>query len=343
MKVNPLDILLSTRYTEDREPERGQVIISIENECIATLQNFITISAIEKGGKGKFIAPIVAGAIAGKEVYGISTRLPAERKRVGLFDTEQGDYNFYKSILNIKRLTELDSLPAHFDAYKLRKCEPFEILPTIEAYLKAYPDCALVAIDGLIDLIYSINDEIKCAVLVKQLMNLTEIYNCCIIAALHRSKSAGNTIGHLGSFANRKAQSVLIVEKNKDGTITMKGEFLRDSAGFTPIQIFYNRNFGTWDRMDYIADEEKGVFRMKKPKPRELDKEIHETNVRRIFYPEAVQKYSDLVDGIAEMYACGQNWAKDCVPHLISEGLIFKVPGGYTNSREQKLRLGVVK
>ena len=109
-------------------------------------------------------------------------------------------------------------------------------------------------------------------------MNITESYNICIIAALHRSKSAGNTIGHLGSFANRKAQSVLLVEKNKDGSITMKHEFLRDSAGFSPIQIFYNRHTGMWDRMDYIPDGERGVLRMKKPKPREIDISIHQTN-----------------------------------------------------------------
>ena len=129
---------------------------------------FITISAIEKGGKGKFIAPIVAGAIKGEEVYGIKTRLPHGINRIALFDTEQGDYNFYKSITNIKRLAQMKILPDHFDAYKLRKSEPEEILPIIETYLKLYPDCSRLAIDGLIDLIYSINDEVKCAILVKK-------------------------------------------------------------------------------------------------------------------------------------------------------------------------------
>lgn len=337
MKRSPLDILTETRFSQDHEPDRGKIVITIETEIIATLQNFITVSAIEKGGKGKFIAPFLAGGICGQEVYGISTRLPADRTRVALFDTEQGDYHFYKSITNIKRLAQLERLPDNFDAYKLRKQEPDEILPTIEAYLKTYPDCSLLAIDGLIDLMYSINDEIKCAQLVKRLMNLTEVYNTCIIAALHRSKSSNNTIGHLGSFANRKAESVLLVEKNKDGSISMKPEYLRNSKGFNPIQIFYNRHTGMWEKMDYVPDDVPGVLRMKKPKPRELDIEIHKTNTRRIFYSESLQKYSDLVDGICEMYACGQNWAKDCVPHLLSEGLIYKVTGGYTNNSERKL------
>lgn len=339
MSRSPLEILQSTKYDQDKELPKDQVVISIEDACIATLQNFITISAIEKGGKGKFIAPILAGAISGEEVYGIKTKLPANRQRVAIFDTEQGDYSFEKAMTNIRRLSGYERLPDNFDSFKLRKCEPHEILPTVEEYFKVYPDCSLVAIDGLLDLTYSMNDEVKCAKLVKQLMNLTETYNTCIVAALHRSKSAGNTIGHLGSFANRKAQAVLISEKNKDGSLMLKPEFLRESASFNPISIFYNRHTGMWDQMAYVEDEDKGVFRMKKPKPREIDIEIHQTNVRRIFYSEAVQKYSDLVDGVCEMYACGQNWAKECIPHLMSEGLLFKVPGGYTCSREQKLKL----
>jgi len=338
-KKTGLELLQSTLYNQAQAPEQGQVVISIDKQTICTLQNFITITAMEKAGKGKFLAPIIAGALTRDPHFNIYTRLPEGREEIALFDTEQGDFNFYSSILNIKKLSGLDPLPKSFKAFKMRKLDPEEILLAIKTYLEITPGCSLVVIDGLIDLIYSFNDEDKCARLVKYLMNLTDVHNCAMVASLHRSKTANTTIGHLGSFANRKAQSVLLVEKDQDrGTISLKPERLRDAMTFETIEIQYNKFIGTWEQTLGVPAEDKKAIRMKLPKPEEIADEMHATHIRRVFYQGVKLSYQEIIDGVCQNYGCGQVHAKQkLIPFLINKGHIFAVKGGYVKSGEAKL------
>jgi len=79
-------------------------------------------------------------------------------------------------------------------------------------------------------------------------MYWTENFNICIVGVLHQSKGNGYTIGHLGSFVDRKAESVLEVVKNDDDTTTLKPLLMRSDANFKDITIFYDnsiRNYAT--------------------------------------------------------------------------------------------------
>jgi hypothetical protein len=68
---------------------------------------------------------------------------------------------------------------------------------------------------------------------------------------LHQSKSTGYSIGHLGSFADRKAQAVLSVDKDpKDDNIsTMSAQYMRSDKNFEPISITYNSGTEIYEKI----------------------------------------------------------------------------------------------
>jgi hypothetical protein len=58
---------------------------------------------------------------------------------------------------------------------------------------------------------------------------------------LHLSKKEQNSIGHIGSFLDRKSQSVLKVGKNKEtGTIDLESTFLRSADFINPVSVMFS-------------------------------------------------------------------------------------------------------
>jgi hypothetical protein len=65
--------------------------------------------------------------------------------------------------------------------------------------------------------------------------------NILIITILHENKASNFTLGHIGSFLERKSQSLLRVEKNEYGSV-MSSVYMRSDEDFIPIPIYYNYN-----------------------------------------------------------------------------------------------------
>jgi hypothetical protein len=61
-----------------------------------------------------------------------------------------------------------------------------------------------------------------------------------------------NTIGHIGSEVDRRAQSVLTVEKQKDDTVIWKHKYLRSSGGIKPINVSFNNGLGIYEKNEFF-------------------------------------------------------------------------------------------
>lgn len=90
----------------------------------------------------------------------------------------------------------------------MRKLSPEERRNmTEEAIRTLKPD--LVIIDGIRDLVEDFNDIKSSAAIVRQLMKLSDTFNCGILTVLHQNKSDNNARGHLGSEITNKSETVL--------------------------------------------------------------------------------------------------------------------------------------
>lgn len=337
-KIDADQLLKARRYDPNKELQPEQILFRIEGHNIGSIQNIITFTGLPKQGKSRYAGGFVAAALSGKDIFSMSVRMPAGKNKIAMFDTEQGDHDFYRQMEFIKSLCGTSQLPAWFDAFNTREDYPEEQILMIDRYLQLNKDCGILILDGILDLLLSFNDEKESKLLMQLLKKWTKQHNILLAGILHRRKDGTTTLGHIGSAADRVSQSVLTIEKNKERkTYILKPEFLRSADEFTPIEIMYNRQLQEWQQTFYTPDEEEKVVRMKKAKPEEFDNSHHMLCLGRIFNSTRVQPYKILVQNICEIYAAGTNWAKTCVPYLMSQGLLFKTEAGYTNSREAKL------
>jgi ferritin len=317
MQPTIAQILEQRRYDQTVTPPAEQVVFTIEGKTIGTLQNFVCISGLPKAGKSTFSGAAVASAFGPGDMFGIKLQLPAERRRIAYFDTEQSDYDFHKHMTRIKNFAGLNGLPAWFDAFKCREDNSATIRQLVETYLQQNKDCSVLIADGFLDLLANFNDEMQSKDLIDWLKRITKQANILLVGVLHLGKKDGHTLGHLGSMVDRYCQSLLKVEKDKEaGVYTLSAEMLRSAADdINPISL--QNISGQWQQAHVPKKEEKQQAKI-------VTIDLHKIHLQQIFTHVNSMDYKTLTTAIGEQYACGTNKAKQIVTDLKTKNLIRK-------------------
>jgi hypothetical protein len=341
-KEQVLKLLADRAYNPAHEPAQEQVVFRIQFQNIGSLGNFDLVTGRPKSGKTKYLSGMMASAITRKEIFSMNLRLPVGKERVAHWDTEQNRYDYHAMMKLIKKLADQETLPEHFHSFHCRRDNAATIIAMVKHFLHLYPDTGLIFLDGLLDMIDRFNDEGQSKMLINFLKQITDEHNILVIGVLHRGVTHDKSLGHVGSIADRAAQSVLIVEKNKETNglpvqYVLKSEYLRSADDFDPIAIHFNKQLSLWELTDYIAGTEEIKDRTRKKRPVEYDISEHQDNIRRIFHPTNELPYKKYVQQICEVYALGFNLAKDMGAWLVRQGLVYKTNIGYTNVNQAKL------
>ena len=261
------DRLSSKIFDPKTIPEQENIILKIGGKTAGTLQNYCIYAGQAKAGKSTFISGLISSAFVPWDQFGQKLILPETRPKLALFDTESSTWDLYRTVKRIKDYADTKTLPDRFTVFSFREDQPKDILIMIETYLKLTPDCAVIVIDGLLDLCLNYNDEIETRLLTNWLKRLTKVYNCFIISVLHLSKNSGETLGHLGSNTDRWAQSTFIVKKVEETQqITLQAKFMRSDANPDPIAIEWNGSNFTQTDLKQVEYFKKPVGRPKKEK-----------------------------------------------------------------------------
>ncbi|MBO0934589.1 AAA family ATPase [Fibrella aquatilis] len=77
-------------------------------------------------------------------------------------------------------------------------------------------DLHLIVVDGLADVLTSVNDEEKSNQLIDELSILASKHNACVLVVIHENKGGGSVRGHLGSQIERKCAGLLSIKKNRE-------------------------------------------------------------------------------------------------------------------------------
>ena len=297
-----------------------------EQTVIATMGNFSMIIGKAKSRKTFLITIALAAATRNNPVLNFVGDMPADQSKVMYFDTEQGKYHAYKTVKRICELADID-MPQNFRAYGLRKYSPADRLAIIEAAIYNTPGLGLVVIDGVRDLVSSINDEEQATMLSSCLLRWTEERNIHIVAVLHQNKTDTNARGHLGSELQNKAETVLSVtkdSKNKEISI-VEAEYCRDREPDPfAFEIFEGLPV-------LVADWQIKTSKAGNPKqmtPDEIPAETHLKVLREIFKKNPQPLRSVLEDNLIIQFKSlfslriGKNKAGQFITYYKSEGIL---------------------
>lgn len=215
------------------------VVSFIEDEGkvieVLTPQNISMTIGMAKSKK-TFFSSIIAASLIGCKDFAIKGYLG--EKLLIYVDTEQSQYHASRVAHRIKKLSICDE--NKFIYLGLRGFEPEKIIAIIEYILKKN-NVGLMILDGIVDCVYSMNDEIESKKFVLKLMALTATHNCHINGILHTGKDNQNPLGHLGGFMVRKSETVFRIQKfNDNGESEVIAEMTRNEQ-FKSWNFFVNK------------------------------------------------------------------------------------------------------
>jgi hypothetical protein len=271
--------------------------------------------AVTKAGKSTYIAALIASAFVTYDVFSMKLHLPTDRKKLCYFDTESSDYDFFRQINKIKGFCELANLPDTFYAFQVREDGSGLIRRMIETYLELNPDCSVIIIDGLLDLLVNYNDEKESSLLTKWLKKITKIYNVLLVTVLHQSKSNLSTTGHIGSASDRFAQSTLDIVKDKEkNSYVLTSRFMRSDSDFDPVTLMNFNGIFTQVETETKTTVGKKASDLPDTESRSLCFQIISTPT----------DYNNISDEIIERTATSKAYAKNLIKIWISKGWIIK-------------------
>lgn len=184
-------------------------------EILGTLGNFSLVTGKAKSRKTFFMNIAISTAIQNELILNrFSGTLPPDQNQVLYFDTEQGKYHVQLALKGVCQLSAIKQ-PENLQVYYLRSFSPQERLEAIEYLIYNTSNIGFVVIDGIKDLVTSINDEAEATMIASKLLKWTEERNIHIVTVLHQNKSDNNARGHIGTELINKAETVLSIEKSE--------------------------------------------------------------------------------------------------------------------------------
>lgn len=312
---------LEVKVTEEIPPPETawEQVRDNQTAILGTLGNFSVIIGKAKSRKSFFVNIAISTLLNKDLLLGqFKGALPEEKRKVLYFDTEQGKYHVQLAIKRICRQIGQD-IPENLNVYSLRSKKPLDRLKIIEDIIYKTENLGFVVIDGIKDLITSINDEEQATMIASKLLKWTEERSIHIVNVLHQNKSDNNARGHIGTELMNKAETVLSVTKNsEDKEISIvEAQFCRNREP-EPFAFEINN-----EGVPVIAENFEIRTETKKNKFDVLDLEDEKVyNLLKCIYENGNSfSYSELVNQIKIAYKkeykvkLGTNRAKELLTH----------------------------
>lgn len=208
LEVKATDVILPPKVA-------WQQVLKENTAILGTLGNFSLIIGKAKSRKSFFINIAVSTVLKKDKLLNqFKGALPDDKTKVLYFDTEQGKYHVQLALKRVcKQIGE--DIPKDLKVYYLRSKKPAERLKIIEEIIYKTKNLGFVVIDGIKDLVTSINDEGEATMIASKLLKWTEELDIHITTVLHQNKSDTNARGHIGTELINKSETVLSVTKNE--------------------------------------------------------------------------------------------------------------------------------
>lgn len=195
---------------------KPDVVLSVGGKIISTRKNIFGITGKAKVGKSFLMALINASALRKGEFGVLSSYMPKGKDGIIYIDTEQSNYHVSLALKRIKTMIEdkpMDNL----------KMYAFDSVPTAERYdyseflINNTEGVGLVIIDGIADLVKTVNDEIIACDMADTLRRWATINDIAIGYVLHQNPSDNAKMrGHLGTVLMNKSETVIQISSSKE-------------------------------------------------------------------------------------------------------------------------------
>ena len=298
----------ASRLSLSKSYEKAPEILKVHGSVIGTLGNFSASIGKAKSKKTFNVSAIVAATLKNGTVLRYVAELPEDKRKILYVDTEQSPYHCLKVMKRILRMAGLpdDRDNEHLEFLALRKYTPEQRIRIVEQAIYNTPDIALVIIDGIRDMVYDINSPGESTRIISKLMQWTDDRQIHIHTILHQNKGDENARGHIGTELNNKAETVLLVEKDKgDADISRVSAMHIRAMDFEPFAFRINDRALPELVENYTPQGRKAGRPQQEPFDayRHITEQQHRIALEAAFALKSEYGYKELEDALINAYA----------------------------------------
>lgn len=211
-KVSYSEILKLRILPTDEIPKPESVLFFYE-QMVMSRKNISCITGKAKVGK-TFLMTLLNISVLKKGEFGtLRSYLPKGKDKIIYIDTEQSDYHILLILQRIQKEVGVDKLLMfNFDAKSVEERKDFT-----KELIYNTPDCGLLVIDGIADLIYDPNDIRESSQIVTELRKWATDCDIHICNVIHQNPSENTKMrGHLGTILTNKSETVIQISSSKE-------------------------------------------------------------------------------------------------------------------------------
>jgi len=224
---NETDSALKERRFDIRNPPpRAIPRLYLGDQGVCTPGNISLITGQIKSGKSASVCAVLATSMDSMEHLAIKGTPNDLEHAVIHFDTEQSRFDHHQLVRRAMQRAGVQAIQPWIRSYSLADITTEKrrkyLISEIATAKRDHGGVHLVIIDGVADLCLDPNDPKEAFSLVEELHRIAIKFDCPILGVLHLNPGSDyKTRGHLGSQLERKAESVIALEKDKNETVTM--------------------------------------------------------------------------------------------------------------------------
>ncbi|WP_298505150.1 DnaB-like helicase N-terminal domain-containing protein [uncultured Sphaerochaeta sp.] len=246
-----LDIINQMTFSIDSPPPPPSVIVRVNGEKVASSGNIVLITGEEKSGKSGVVGALISGSMGASAGSSLYMDILRNDDGYGLIhvDTEQSQYDHYQDCMSILKRAGITHEPPWYRSIGMKGVNPETKLEYLEiavadSYAK-HGGIYSIFIDGVADMVKSVNDEEESGAITDKLEFLATKYNTTVFVILHYNPNSVKTRGTLGSNMRRKVETSIEVTKDWDsGVSTVKFAYTRNADRIRPIEFAFNKELG---------------------------------------------------------------------------------------------------
>ncbi|MEI6764631.1 MAG: AAA family ATPase [Bacteroidota bacterium] len=296
------------------------------DSTVCSIGNISLVAGKAKSRKTFLVSAIVASALSNSTVLKFSGQLPDDKRMVLYIDTEQSRMDCKKVLVRVSKMLNCaeHEHPENLVFVRLRPYPPKLRLGIIEYAINNIPDVGFVIIDGIKDVVFSINDEAEATDVSSKLMKWSEEKKLHILTVLHKNKTDDNNRGHLGTELENKCETVITVSKDKENKeiSVVESQIMRDRE-FSPFAFSINI-----DNVPELIDSFSAPVHNKDRQPADYDHQTHRNLLRDIFPANdncSARTFHDLIKEQLKKYGVliGSNRCRDFLNFYLEQGLVI--------------------
>lgn len=235
-----------TQITEDTPVKPEEPRVYIRSSVFALAGEISIIAGVPKVGKSAVCAPLLATAFMNEKQYNAETSLhirttPAAGANVVYIDTEQSPGRTVGFVNKVCRRANLTKCPPNLLFFNWRDYTHTKRYELLKEGFRQLQNVHLIIIDGLTDLVDSVNNENAGNEIINFLMRESSRHNCAVVIIIHENRGGGNARGHVGAESERKCAGMISVKSDPQTEVKeIHSKFLRASGNFAPVLFKWN-------------------------------------------------------------------------------------------------------